>query len=67
MAQTIQYAVPAMHCSHCERAVIEELSALEGVSSVGVDLETKLVTVQGEGLDDGALRGAIAEAGYEAE
>jgi copper chaperone CopZ len=33
---------------------------------VDVDLDTKLVVVRGDGLDDAALRGAIAEAGYEA-
>jgi copper chaperone CopZ len=31
-----------------------------------VDLDTKLVTVSGENLDDRALRTAIEEAGYEA-
>ena len=67
MAETIRYAVPAMHCGHCERAVVEELETLDGVTGVEVDLETKLVTVRGEALDDGLLRGAIAEAGYEAE
>jgi copper chaperone CopZ len=56
-----------MHCAHCERAVREELGAVAGVESVGVDLESKRVVVQGEGLDDGALRAAIEEAGYEAE
>ena len=33
---------------------------------VEVDLETKLVVVRGDGLDDAALRAAIEEAGYEA-
>ncbi len=66
MSQTLTYSVPAMHCGHCERAVREELSRVTGVSSVAVDLETKLVTVIGEALDDTALRGAIEEAGYEA-
>jgi copper chaperone CopZ len=37
-----------------------------GVSAVEVDLETKLVTVRGEFLDDSAVRAAIQEAGYEA-
>jgi copper chaperone CopZ len=55
-----------MHCGHCERAVREEVSAVAGVNSVDVDLETKLVTVTGESLDDAALRAAIEEAGYEA-
>jgi copper chaperone len=66
MSQTVTYSVPAMHCGHCERAVKDELAAVSGVTDVDVDLETKLVTVTGESLDDGALRAAIEEAGYEA-
>jgi copper chaperone len=60
------YSVPAMHCGHCERAVKEEVGVVPGVVSVDVDLETKRVTVHGDGLDDAELRAAIAEAGYEA-
>jgi copper chaperone len=66
MSQTVTYSVPAMHCGHCERAVREEVSAVAGVTAVDVDLETKIVTVTGEPLDDAALRAAIEEAGYEA-
>jgi copper chaperone CopZ len=60
------FIVPGMHCAHCERAVGEGLRQVEGVESVDVALETKLVTVRGPNLDDGALRAAIEEAGYEA-
>jgi copper chaperone len=62
----ITYTVPAMHCGHCKQAVGDELEQVAGVDSVDVDLETKLVVVRGEGLDDTLLRTAIAEAGYEA-
>jgi copper chaperone len=62
----ITYTVPGMHCGHCERAVSSELQQVAGVESVQVDLETKVVTVRGAGLDDAALRAAIDEAGYEA-
>lgn len=62
----LTYSVPAMHCGHCERAVREEVSAVAGVSFVDVDLETKLVRVTGDALDDNALRAAIEEAGYQA-
>jgi len=55
-----------MHCGHCERAVSEELSAVAGVESVAVDLDSKRVTVVGSELDDAKLRAAIDEAGYEA-
>lgn len=66
MTDTLTYTVPGMHCGHCEASVKEEVSAVDGVESVDVDLETKLVVVHGEGLDDAALRAAIDEAGYEA-
>jgi copper chaperone len=66
VSETTTYSVPAMHCGNCERAVAEEVSAVAGVSAVDVDLETKLVTVTGDSLDDVALRAAIEEAGYEA-
>lgn len=66
MTDTRTYTVPAIHCGHCEAAVKEEVATVEGVESVDVDLETKLVVVTGEGLDDSAIRAAIDEAGYEA-
>ena len=66
MSETHAYTVPGMSCGHCKAAVAEELAAVAGVESVDVDLETKLVLVHGDGLDDGALRAAIEEAGYEA-
>ena len=59
------YAVPGMSCGHCRVAITEAVAQVEGVASVDVDLDAKLVTVHGERLDDGALRAAINEAGYE--
>ena len=66
MAEMLTYTVPDMTCGHCKAAVTEELSAVEGVAEVDVDLGAKLVVVRGEALDDRALRAAIEEAGYEA-
>jgi copper chaperone len=63
---TITYDVPAIHCAHCAMSIREEVSQVEGVDVVDVDLETKVVTVRGTALEDEALRAAIAEAGYEA-
>ncbi len=59
--------VPGMTCGHCEAAVIGEVSALDGVSAVVVDLETKLVTVTGEHLDRAAVVAAIDEAGFDVD
>lgn len=62
----ITYTVPDMSCGHCKSAVTAELESVAGVKDVDVDLKTKRVVVRGEALDDGALRAAIVEAGYEA-
>jgi copper chaperone len=64
--ETRSYTVPGLSCSHCKQAVTEEVSKVDGVVDVDVDLDTKLVLVHGERLDDGAVREAIQEAGYEA-
>ena len=61
------YTVPGMHCGHCRAAVTRELESVGGVQGVDVDLETRLVTVRGEHLDDAVLLAAIDEAGYDAE
>ena len=65
--QITTFSVPGMHCGHCKAAVSRELEAVADVESVDVDLDTKLVTIRGEALDDGALVAAIDEAGYDAE
>jgi copper chaperone CopZ len=66
MNDVATYTVPEMTCGHCKAVITREVSVVAGVHSVDVDLDTKLVTVTGEHLDDEALRAAIAEAGYEA-
>jgi copper chaperone len=65
MTNTKTYSVPSIHCGHCKDAVTREVEAVEGVQSVDVNLEGKLVTVTGSDLDDSVLRAAIDEAGYE--
>jgi copper chaperone CopZ len=62
-----RYSVPDVHCSHCERAIAAEVGAVSGVTSVEVDLDAKVVSVRGRGVDDGAVRAAIAAAGYAAD
>lgn len=65
MSTTLTYSVPGMTCGHCESAVKTEVSAVPGVTDVAVDLDTKLVTVIGEQLDDATIVAAIDEAGFE--
>lgn len=61
----LTFSVPGMTCGHCEAAVKGEVGKVAGVADVAVDLATKLVTVNGEGLDEAAIVAAIDEAGFE--
>jgi copper chaperone len=67
VSETKTYSVPGMHCGQCKAALTSELTAVAGVDEVAVDLDAKLVSVTGRDLDDGALRAAIDEAGYDSE
>ena len=66
MTATITYKVPSIHCAHCGMSIKEEVSEIEGVDEVHVDLDTKTVVITGEALSDEELRAAIRDAGYEA-
>ena len=59
------YSVPGLSCEHCRAAVSAEVTRVAGVDSVEVNLDAKLVTVRGRGLNGDAVRSAIDEAGYE--
>ena len=62
----LTYRVDGMSCEHCRVAVTEEVSQVPGVNAVDVDLETKLVYVEGADVDAAAVVAAIDEAGYDA-
>jgi copper chaperone CopZ len=59
------YTVTGMTCSHCVLSVRDEVSEVAGVQSVDVDLASGRIDVAGAGLDDDAVRAAVAAAGYE--
>jgi copper chaperone CopZ len=59
------FEVSGMSCAHCQRAVIEEITAVDGVDSVAVDLATGTVTVTAScPVDRAAIAAAVDEAGY---
>lgn len=64
---TLTFRVDGMTCDHCVQAVTNEVSGVDGVQSVEVDLESKRVTVVGTAVDTGSVMSAIDEAGYDAE
>ena len=47
---TLTYRVDGMSCEHCKVAVTGEVGGVAGVSTVDVDLGTKLVRVSGAGM-----------------
>ena len=61
------YVVSDISCSHCTTAVTEEITKVDGVAAVDVDLDTKLVRVSGDGFAGADVIAAIDEAGYDAE
>ena len=63
---TTTFAVSGMTCGHCVAAVTAEVSKLDGVTNVAVDLTTGSVTVESTGIVEPAeFADAVDEAGYE--
>jgi len=62
------YLVDGMTCSHCVSSVTEEISALDGVESVSVDLNaggsSRVSVVSSTPVATDEIRAAVAEAGY---
>ncbi len=66
MSHTQQFTVTGMTCGHCVASVTEEVREVPGVDAVDVVLETGALTVtSSQPLDEGALRAAVEEAGYQ--
>ena len=64
MSQQATYSVPDISCGHCKQAIETEVSAVAGVTSVVADVDTRMVTVEGE-ASESDVTAAIREAGYE--
>jgi copper chaperone len=65
MSTTSTYTVTGMTCDHCVASITEEISEIDGVTAVAVDLPTGGVTVTSTGpVDQADVRTAVEEAGY---
>jgi copper chaperone len=63
---TTTYTVSGMTCDHCVRAVTEEVSKVDGVEMVDVELDSGRMVVTSEGeVSDEAVAAAVDEAGYQ--
>jgi copper chaperone CopZ len=59
------FTVNGMTCSHCVRALTQEICAIAGVDSVRIDVPTGTVTVTAcEPVDPADIAAAVEEAGY---
>jgi copper chaperone CopZ len=65
---TTVYKVQGMTCGHCVGAVTSEISALDGVTEVTIDLNAGAVSdvhvTSAQPLDEAAVRAAVDEAGF---
>lgn len=61
------YSVPDISCGHCKSAIESEVSAVDGIGSVEVDIDAKTVTVDLGSASEDAVIEAIDEAGYGVE
>lgn len=66
--KTSTYTVTGMTCGHCEAAVRDEVSRLDGVTGVVVSAaDGRLVVEAADVLSDAAVIAAVDEAGYGAQ
>jgi copper ion binding protein len=60
------YNVPDVSCDHCVAAINRELSQIDGVSKIDVDLEAKRVKIEAdESVSDERIIEGIYEAGFD--
>jgi len=67
MAIRKKLLAPDISCEHCAMAIKRELTSLQGISDVSVDVSTKTITLDASGEDtvERALL-ALTEIGYPA-
>ena len=64
--KTLTYSVPGISCGHCKNAIEAEVREVAGVDSAIVDIDARVVVVEGSAAED-AVRAAVIEAGYEVD
>ncbi len=63
---TKKFTVKGMMCPHCEAHVREAVSGIQGVVDVIADHKNNLLAVKSNAeIDDGEVRNAVENAGYE--
>jgi len=58
-----KYHVPDMTCNHCKMRIEKEVSSLKNIDSVNINLDKKLVIIEGDAPEKDILQ-AIQDPGY---
>jgi copper chaperone CopZ len=65
MSITSEYVVSGMHCHHCVSSVTQEVSGVNGVTDVKVDLDSgQLIVISDTEIPFQSIEAAVDEAGY---
>ena len=65
MSITREYVVSGMHCHHCVSSVTQEVSGVNGVTDVKVDLDSgQLIVISEAEIPFSSIEAAVDEAGY---
>ncbi len=62
-AMQYEFHVPDMTCNHCKMRIENTVSSLEDIDSVNINLDKKLVAVEGDASEKD-IRQAIQDSGY---
>ena len=64
--QKITFPIVGMHCASCAKLLTRKLSKVPGVTNAIVNYGSEQAIIEGEGVDEKALKQAVEEAGYQA-
>jgi copper chaperone len=63
--KSVTYSVPNISCHHCTHTITMELSAIEGVTKVDADVQTRLVSITYDvPATEQILKDTLAEINY---
>lgn len=61
----VSYYIPGISCHHCVMTISNELSELDGINTVNVDLESKRVSISYESpADETSILNLLKEINY---
>jgi copper chaperone CopZ len=64
---TVQIFVHGMHCNNCKMRVENNLSRIQGIETVDVDLDKETVTLTGDEIDLEKVKSTVENIGYKYE